>query len=136
MSEAHAAAAEPNPPLGEHKRDRQIAWRALATILGGLAVIFLGVLTFSAEAYVQKKAGEVVTEAVTPLADLPPRVRRLEEISKERTELMRLNAAHDAQVDVILSRLTGLVETQQKQLDRQQAQMDRLEQFIRERGRE
>jgi hypothetical protein len=120
-------------PLGENPRDRALAWRLVTVALSGSSVLLLAILAFSAESYVRAKAGAVIAEA--GLADLPPRLGRIEEIARERGEVLRVNAAHDTQVDMAITRLTGLAENQQRQLDRQQGQLDRLEQFIRDRER-
>lgn len=131
------------PALGSDPRDRALAWRVASALLSGAGVLLLAVLAFSAKSYVRTHAADVageilapVGESVAKLADLPPRMTRIEEISRERGDLLRLSATHDTQVDIAISRLTGLAETQQKQLDRQQTQLDRLEQFLRGRDRE
>lgn len=118
-------------PLGENPRDRALAWRVASVLLSGAAVCMLGLLTFSAESYVRGHAAVVVAEAVAPLADLPPRVKRMEEITAERTAAHTVIDTHSRQVDIAIQRLTGIAENQQRQLDRQQLQLDRMEQLLR-----
>lgn len=66
-----------------------------------------------------------VKEAVHPFAALPPRVDRLEELSRTREAQLIDIASWRRTKDEIDTRLAIILENQQKQMDRQQLLLDR-----------
>lgn len=114
------------PTAPANARDWTTLYRAVVMVFsvaagsGGLVFIYAG------GTYVESKAGEVIKRS--QLEDLPPRVHRLEEISKDRTRMMESIEAWRRQKDAIDTRLTAIIETQQRTLERQQTL---IEQFTR-----
>lgn len=105
-------------PFGANKRDWTLLRRFLAIAGSALAVIAV----YAGSVYVERQAAA----AVQPLADLQPRLKRIEEIAADRGELLKDMAAWRAKVDDNQTRLTILLENQQKQMDRQQLLIDRM----------
>lgn len=110
---------ETEAPFGEHRRDWSLARRVLAAfaaVLGAVAI-------YAASSYVKAQA----SAALEPLADLPPRVKALEVNSASRGEQLKEIVRWQSKVDENQTRLTILLENQQRQIDRQQMLIDRVE---------
>lgn len=122
---------ETTTAFGQRKRD----WTTLYRIAVLVCTIFcaggVGVYLYAGTRYVREAAQNEVADAVKPLQDIPPRVRRLEELTIERGEVLRDLSAWRRSKDEIDTRLTILIENQQRQIERQQTIIDRLTERVK-----
>lgn len=76
-----------------------------------------------------------VEAATSPYKTLPPRVERLEETARSRDSALADLTTWRRSKDEIDTRLTVVIETQQRMIDRQQLMMDRQQSQIDELAR-
>lgn len=120
------ASEETIAPFGQRKRDWTTLYRIAVLVLTLFCAGGVGVYLYAGARYVSETAQSVVTDAIHPLQDLPPRIKRLEERSNEIADLMKEVASWRRSKDEVDVRLTIILENQQKQLDRQQLLIDQL----------
>lgn len=118
--------SETEEPFGHKKRDWTTLYRVVVVILSLFSAAAVSALLYAGTSFVRAEATSAVDVRVRPLEELPPRVRRLEEVSAERAIVLKDVTDWRRTKDEIDTRLTILSENQQRQLDRQQTIIDQL----------
>ncbi|MDP1581215.1 MAG: hypothetical protein Q8M02_13150, partial [Candidatus Didemnitutus sp.] len=122
------AESQLSPPLINIPVNWGWVWTVVyrAIIVLGLAGLFYLRSVFATQEQLSVSLAAITT-SLEPLQNLAPRIIRLEERSNDRS--LQLAAINDwrRQKDEIDTRLTTIIEQQQRQLDRQQTLIERLQ---------
>ena len=124
---------ETEAPFGARKRDWTMLYRAIVIGLSVFSAGAISIAFYAGSAFIRTEAENAVAAGVRPvevrfrsLEELPPRLNRIEEISKDRSKYLDDIAVWRRSKDEIDTRLTIILDNQQQQLNRQQTLLEQM----------